>query len=148
MNTIYNFREVSDRLSCAGQPRETQLALIAADGFNVIINLGLTGARYSLADEASAVKAFGLAYYHIPVLFDSPQSDDLVAFIRLMDIHLNEKILVHCAANYRASAFTGLYLFAKGKLDADGLFTFINETWQPDAIWTMFIEESIKLLHK
>jgi hypothetical protein len=32
---------VSDRLACAGQPDETQLAKMADEGFEVVINLGL-----------------------------------------------------------------------------------------------------------
>ncbi len=63
-----------------------------------------------------------------------------------MDRHRDDKVLVHCAANYRASVFTGLYLYAAGTLDEDALHTFIEDVWQPDAVWEQFIDEGIALL--
>ena len=146
MSNIYNFQKVSDTLACAGQPREGQLASIAEDGYEVIINLGLADGKYALADEAGSVKALGLTYYHIPVQFDNPQLDELTTFIADMQQHDGEKILVHCAANYRASAFTGLYLFAEGKMNEDEMQEFIEAVWQPDAVWQQFIGESVEWL--
>jgi protein tyrosine phosphatase (PTP) superfamily phosphohydrolase (DUF442 family) len=129
MSAIYNFHKVSDLLACAGQPREGQLQFIAAEGYECIINLGLADGKYALVDEAASVKKQGLEYHHIPVLFDQPKLDDLSAFIALMNKRKNIKTLVHCAANYRASVFTGLYLLAVNKLDEDGLQSFIEEVW-------------------
>jgi protein tyrosine phosphatase (PTP) superfamily phosphohydrolase (DUF442 family) len=146
MSTIYNFHQVSGLLACAGQPREGQLSSIAGDDYKVIINLGLADGKYALADEAASVKALGLAYYHIPVQFDSPHLDQLIAFIGLMNQHHSEKTLVHCAANYRASAFTGLYLFSANELNEDELNDFIANIWQPDAVWQQFIEDGIQFL--
>ena len=143
MSAIYNFRAVSDKLACSGQPRGGQLASIEADGYQVVINLGLADAKYALANEAASVERLGLTYHHIPVLFDSPQLEDLKAFIGRMNEHAEKKILVHCAANYRASAFTGLYLLSAGKIDADDMTSFIEDVWQPDAVWQQFLDESI-----
>jgi protein tyrosine phosphatase (PTP) superfamily phosphohydrolase (DUF442 family) len=144
MGSIYNFLSVSDRLSCSGQPRETQLSAIAVDGYRVVINLGLADGKYALNDEEASVKQLGMTYHHIPVLFDNPQLTDLSAFIGLMNRHKGEKTLVHCAANYRASAFTGLYLLYLNEFDEDGALSFIEEVWQPDAVWQQFIEDSIE----
>jgi protein tyrosine phosphatase (PTP) superfamily phosphohydrolase (DUF442 family) len=146
MSSIYNFHQVSDMLACAGQPREGQLEAIADDGYQVIINLGLLDGKYALADEALSVKNLGLTYHHIPVLFDNPQIDELTTFIGLMNNHTNEKTLVHCAANYRASVFTGLYLFATDQLDEQEMQELIEEVWQPDGIWQQFIEESTEYI--
>ena len=148
MGTVYNFHQISVQLACSGQPREGQLPSIADEGFKVIFNLGLTDAKYSLADEAASVKKLGLTYYHIPVLFDEPQSSQLLEFVDLMDRHRSDKTLVHCAANYRASAFTGLYLFSKREFDEPAMRTFIEEVWQPDAVWEQFIEEGVELLRE
>jgi protein tyrosine phosphatase (PTP) superfamily phosphohydrolase (DUF442 family) len=143
MSALYNFHKVSDMLACSGQPREGQLPSIAADGYQAIINLGLTDAKYALTDEARSVEGLGMAYHHIPVLFDNPQIDDLRSFIDKMNEHVNEKTLVHCAANYRASVFTGLYLLAAGKLNEEEMTSFIEQIWQPDAVWQQFLEEGI-----
>src|SRR5438046_5273235 len=107
---IYNFRQVSPDLVSSGQPREHQLAAIAAAGYNVIINLALhDDPRYSLPDEATSVRALGLEYVHIPVQFGAPSESDLERFFEAMEQYATERIWVHCAANMRVSAFLGLY---------------------------------------
>jgi protein tyrosine phosphatase (PTP) superfamily phosphohydrolase (DUF442 family) len=148
MSAIFNFHKVSDLLSCAGQPREDQLASIAGEGYKVIINLGLADGKYALNDEAASVKELGLAYHHIPVVFENPQMDDLASFIELMNKYGNEKIFVHCAANYRASVFTGLYLFATDKLNEEEMQDFIEKVWNPDQIWQLFIEDGLDFLNE
>ncbi|MDB5134214.1 MAG: hypothetical protein JWP37_817 [Mucilaginibacter sp.] len=148
MNAIFNFHKVSDLLACSGQPAEGQLSLIADDGYCVVINLGLSDGKYALADEAASVKGLGLTYHHIPVAFDNPQVDELVSFIGLMNEHCNEKVLVHCAANYRASAFTGLYLLSAKKINEEDMQQMIESVWQPDAVWEQFIEDSVELFGK
>jgi protein tyrosine phosphatase (PTP) superfamily phosphohydrolase (DUF442 family) len=147
MSAIYNFHKVSDLLGCAGQPREGQLASIAGEGYKVVINLGLADGKYALKDEAASVKDLGLQYHHIPVIFENPQIDDLLSFISLMKKHANEKTFVHCAANYRASVFTGLYLFAADKLNEQEMEDFIEEIWKPDQVWQLFIEDSLDFLN-
>src|SRR3569623_1997558 len=104
MSDIYNFKPVSDLLACAGQPREEQLQSIADDDYQVVINLGLADGKYALADEAASIIKLGLDYYHLRIIFDDPQLSELVNFIKLMNEHSHQKTLVHCAANYRASA--------------------------------------------
>src|SRR5262249_38660284 len=73
-----------DRLATAGQPSEAQLREVAAAGFQVVVNLGLTGTDYALPDEAGLAAALGLEYHHLPVLFDAPRVDDLRAFVAVM----------------------------------------------------------------
>lgn len=146
MSSIYNFQKANDHLACSGQPREGQLESIAEDGYGVVINLGLADGKYALADEASSIKALGLAYHHIPVQFDNPMPEELENFIHLMNQHNGEKVLVHCAANYRASCFTGLYLFASHQFDLDQMKDLIENVWQPDAVWQQFIDDSVEWL--
>ena len=146
MSSIYNFHQVSDRLACSGQPGEDQLQSIAGEGYKVVVNLGLSNGKYALADEALSVKNLGLAYHHIPVTFENPQVDELAEFIGIMNNHSNEKLLVHCAANYRASVFTGLYLFAINELTETAMQDFIEDVWQPDGVWQQFIEEGMEYI--
>jgi protein tyrosine phosphatase (PTP) superfamily phosphohydrolase (DUF442 family) len=140
---IHNFREISDTLSCSGQPTEEQLKELAAQQYQVIVNLGLSDTKYSLPDEAASVKQSGMDYCHIPVLFDNPQISDLAAFIQSMDKKTGKKILVHCAANYRASCFTALYLYYITEMTEDEIIDMIGDVWQPDHIWQSFLEEGI-----
>jgi protein tyrosine phosphatase (PTP) superfamily phosphohydrolase (DUF442 family) len=146
MSYIYNFHQISDLLACSGQPQEDQLKTIAADGYQAVINLGLSDSKYALADEAASVKDLGLAYHHLPIAFDNPQIDELAEFISIMKEHTSDKTLVHCAANYRASVFAGLYLLAVDELDEEKMQEMIENVWQPDAVWQQFIEEGMEYI--
>ena len=106
---IRNYRQVSDRLGTGGQPSEDQLRSAAAEGFTVVINLATINPRYSLPDEDGLVHSLGMAYYHIPVEWDAPKESDFAAFEVVMGQLGERKTLIHCAANFRVSAFYALY---------------------------------------
>ena len=106
---IYNYRRVNDRLITAGQPNEDQLQSAAAEGFTTVINLATLDPRYSLKDEAGLVRLLGLTYYHIPVEWENPRESDFEAFATVIQGLAEEKTLIHCAANFRVTAFYSLY---------------------------------------
>ena len=137
-----NFRQVDERLLTAGQPNEAQLADAARQGVKVVINLALhDDPRYSLADEAGCVRELGMGYVHIPVQFNE---ESLRAFLAAMDAHKGEKILVHCAANYRVTAFVGLYRVLCEGWAADKAFEPMRSVWEPDAVWKQFIANMLQ----
>jgi protein tyrosine phosphatase (PTP) superfamily phosphohydrolase (DUF442 family) len=106
---IYNYRKVSDQLITGGQPTEEQLKSVAEEGFTTVINLATLNPRYSLDDEAGLVQSLGLTYYHIPVEWDNPKESDFETFERLMKQLPDGNTLIHCAANFRVTAFYSLY---------------------------------------
>lgn len=107
--TIYNYRKVDEHHATAGQPTEEQLKAAAAEGFETVINLATIDPRYSLHDEGASVAALGMKYRHIPVPWDQPGDADFAAFEQAMQSAGEGKTLVHCAANFRATAFYSLY---------------------------------------
>ena len=50
-----------------------------------------------------------MTYHHIPVVWDDPHESDFDAFERVMQALPEGKTLIHCAANFRATAFYSLY---------------------------------------
>ena len=141
---IYKFRPIEDTLSTSGQPTEAQLRASATEGYDVIINLALHDhPRYSLPDEMGLVKALGMEYVYIPVQFDDPQEEDLLAFIEAMETHKNKKILVHCAANMRVTAFLGLYRVIKQGKEKNEAFEPMRTVWEPDEVWSSFISRML-----
>lgn len=108
-HTIYNYRKVNDQIITGGQPTEAQLQATAREGFTTVINLATPDPRYSLKDEAGLVRSLGLTYYHIPVEWDNPKASDFEAFEHVMQQVAEGKILIHCAANFRVTAFYALY---------------------------------------
>lgn len=141
---VYRYRLAAPGLATSGQPREDEIAAIAAAGYEVVINLALhDDPRYSLADEAGSVRALGVEYVHIPVKFDAPSRDDLRAFFDAMDAHRGRRLWVHCAANLRVSAFLALHRhFREGWTTAQA-FGPMREVWEPNAVWARFLDESL-----
>jgi protein tyrosine phosphatase (PTP) superfamily phosphohydrolase (DUF442 family) len=137
---IHNYRAVSEALSTSGQPTEAQLASIAAAGHEVVINLALhDDPRYSLPDEPGTVQSLGLSYVHIPVQFSAPGEDNLMTYFAAMEANHDRKLWVHCAANYRVSAFLGLYRVIKQGWPHDKAFELMHSLWQPNEAWSAFI---------
>lgn len=106
---IYNYRRVNEHLITGGQPSEDQLRAAAAEGVTTVINLAILDSRYALPDEAGLVRALGMAYHHIPVEWERPTAADFAAFEQVMDAVGQAKTLLHCAANFRVTAFYSLY---------------------------------------
>ena len=106
---ILNFHRVDERIITGGQPTEAQLAAAAEEGVQVVINLATLDPRYSLDDEGGLVSGLGLEYHHIPVDWEKPLESDFEAFAGLMRQAGAKRVLIHCAANYRVTAFYALY---------------------------------------
>ena len=141
---ILSYLRIDAALATSGQPSVDELAAIASDGTEVVINLALhDDPRYALPDEADTVSTLGMTYVHIPVRFDAPNEAELVAFFDAMERHRGKKLLVHCAANKRVTAFLGLYRVIRCGWETEKAFALMSEIWQPDAVWSSFIAEML-----
>jgi protein tyrosine phosphatase (PTP) superfamily phosphohydrolase (DUF442 family)/SAM-dependent methyltransferase len=141
LDQILHYRAVEARLATSGQPSQAQIAEIGAAGFEVVINLALSDdPRYSLPDEPARVAAAGMSYVHIPVPFSAPSRGQWLQFAAAMDRHRGQALWLHCAANYRVTAFLGLYRVLRLGWPRDQAFALMLEVWQPDAVWARFIE--------
>lgn len=145
---IKNFVSISPQLATAGQPSEQQLRELARQGFEVVINLGLSDAGYSLADEAGLAQGLGLVYHHIPVDFQAPRQQELMRFFEIMEASKGKKIFVHCAANKRVSTFVSLFGQARLGWSLDMAEACIRRVWKPNAAWADFITNSRRTLSK
>ena len=106
---IYNYRKVNDQIITGGQPSAEQLKSAASEGFQAVINLATLQPGHSLEDEAGLAQGLGMQYYHIPVAWDNPKESDFIAFEAAMQQLGSAKMLIHCAANFRVTAFYSLY---------------------------------------
>ena len=80
MNTIKKFCKISDYLACSGQPNHEQLALLAQEKYEVIINIGLYNTDYLLPNEQGVVELLGTGILSYSVLFDKPQKENIFWF--------------------------------------------------------------------
>jgi len=140
LNDIYKFIELTGKIGTAGQPNEAQLANVAAAGYEAVINLALHDAEYSLPDERATVEALGMAYIHIPVIWQNPQPGNLRDFCAAMQSNQGRKIFIHCAANKRVSVFMALYRIIYLGMSQEEAFRDMQRIWTPDGLWKDFIE--------
>lgn len=85
------------------------MEIAAREGVRIIINLAPSDERSALLDEAGAVRALGMTYHHIPVDWANPTEQDFASFEQVMQTRAAGKTLIHCAANFRVTAFFSLY---------------------------------------
>jgi len=140
---ITNYHSVNDQIITGGQPSEEQLRAAAEEGFKAVINLATTNPRYSLEDEAELVQSLGMAYYHIPVEWEHPQASDFAAFEAVMAQLPASKTLIHCAANFRVTAFYSLYAMKHLGWSEAQAAEFRASIWEDSEypIWEKFISD-------
>ncbi len=142
---IKNYLRISDEIATAGQPTAEQLHIIAAEGFEVVINLGLRDAAYSLADEQGIVESLGLRYEHIPVQWEQPTEWDYQTFVEVMHQHSGQRQFIHCAANMRVSVFIALYQICDCGLPQKPVLERLESFWSPNEVWQAYITRILSL---
>ncbi|MFA6630466.1 MAG: protein tyrosine phosphatase family protein [Sulfuricurvum sp.] len=139
LNNILNYMQITENIASSGQPLESEFAVIASAGYDVIINLAMPNSQNAIPSEGHLVTSNNMIYIHIPVLFDAPELFHLESFINIMEIFADKKVWVHCVKNYRASAFLYHYLHvSRGFSDAEAQKV-ILPSWEPNEIWQRFI---------
>lgn len=140
---IYNYKKVDDALITGGQPTEDQLRAAAQEGFSAVINLAPTSSRNALEDEAGLVQSLGMTYHYIPVDWDDPTESDFEAFEAALKQHPDGKTLLHCAANFRATAFYSFYAMKNLGWSEEQAAEFRATIWYGSAypVWDEFIED-------
>jgi protein tyrosine phosphatase (PTP) superfamily phosphohydrolase (DUF442 family) len=142
---IRNFLPLSENLFTGGMPKAEQLRDAAGQGVRVVINLALHDIPNALPEEEKLVGSLGMTYINIPVVWNHPTRENLNEFVEAMDAHSEEKVLVHCEANYRATAFPALYRILRLGWKPEDALDVMHQIWNEEKypIWKRFIEERI-----
>lgn len=145
MKDIYHYQVLDDNLSSAGMPTAVQMKEAAEAGVQIVINLAPHEAPDALADEAELVNSLGMEYINIPVTWRAPESEALLRFMDAMDAHRGKRILVHCEANYRASAFIMLYRVLRLGWNKADAIPVMEKMWNPEdfPVWEAFINDQL-----
>jgi protein tyrosine phosphatase (PTP) superfamily phosphohydrolase (DUF442 family) len=145
MKDIYNYLYLNEKLSSSGMPKPEQLKSVAEAGVQVVINLATSKSEGEIPNEGELVRDLGMEYIHIPVDWNNPTKQDLDDFMGEMDKHQNEHILVHCQANYRASAFVAMDRVLRQGWQADDALEEMHKIWheEENPVWNMFIEDTL-----
>lgn len=136
---IRNYHVVDEHIGTGGTPGSGAMEALSEDGYALIIDL-----REDIdSNEARDAMANGMSYIHVPVSWRSPDSEELEAFMLVMEANPEKKVFVHCAANYRASAMVYLYQVIGDGKDSDLAFEDVEAVWEPNDTWREFIDESL-----
>jgi protein tyrosine phosphatase (PTP) superfamily phosphohydrolase (DUF442 family) len=147
MDDVRNYHRVSDALLTAGQVYPRHVKTLQALGVDLVINLAVADPERN-GDEPLAVAGAGINYINIPVLWEQPTRENLDLFFALMDARGGRTTLVHCFANFRASAFTYLYrVLREGVPEAQArrdLYAVWDEAkFEENPAWRAFIDETL-----
>lgn len=144
MNNILNYIKINENISTAGQPTKEQFQLIKDENFEIVINLALSSATNALENEDRVVTELGMTYIHIPVDFEKPKLSDAKQFLLLLQAFEGKKVFVHCAKNYRVTAF--IYLYHKHILNThfDNINLSMFEEWSPNENWQNLMKSSFQ----
>jgi protein tyrosine phosphatase (PTP) superfamily phosphohydrolase (DUF442 family) len=148
MESIFNFIRVSSSIATGGQPTQAQIEAARAEGVEAVVNLAPHDQQNgTLPDETALVESLGMAYHHIPVEWTMPLKENVTAFVQTMDGLGDRKVLVHCLANYRVTAFYSTYAMKKHGWSAHQADALIAQIWesrpdvQMDETWRTFLHE-------
>ena len=143
---IYNFLALSETLFTGGMPTAEQLTDAAQQGVEVVINLAPHEVSNALAGETELVTSLGMQYINIPVIWNTPTKDGLDRFMAVMDENKDRKILVHCQANFRATAFVSMYRILRQGWNVDEAMEVMHKIWDEEdyPMWKLFIEDTLK----
>jgi protein tyrosine phosphatase (PTP) superfamily phosphohydrolase (DUF442 family) len=143
LSEIYNFLQISDKLATAGVPTEDQLAQFQEAGYEVVINLAMPNQPNAIPNEAEVVTGLGMDYLPIPVVWNRPTSENLDQAMAALDAHAEQKVFIHCMANYRVSAFVFLYRVLRLGIPQAEAEVQLHQIWQPNEIWANFISAEL-----
>ncbi len=145
MKEIYNYLYLTDKLSSSGMPKAEQMNAIAQAGVQAVVNLATERSEGVLQNEQELVQTRGMQYIHIPVEWDRPTRQNLDDFMNAMDAHIDDNVLVHCQANFRATGFVTLYRVLRLGWKKEDAFQDLRKIWNPEKypIWQKFIDENL-----
>lgn len=139
---IYHYVKVDEQVITCGQPTAQQLKAAAAEGFQAVINLVPQDSQNALPHEAELVTASGLAYHYVPVSWQNPQEADFKKFVETLKPLAGQKVLIHCAANYRVTAFYSLYALQELNWTPAQADQLMSHFWKPGEfpVWDQLVQ--------
>lgn len=141
----YNFKVIDLKTTSSGVISAEQLQQLSNLNYQWVINLLPSDSEYATADEQQLVEDQKIAYRHIPVDFAKPTGTDYEKFSLAMQQAGGKKTHIHCAANYRASAFFAIYAYQNLNWTTAQAKEHIESLWQPADYpnWLALLKEMI-----
>ena len=147
VNQAYKFKKIDNLVSTSGLLNENQLKLLKSEGYEAVINLLPNENEYAIEKESSIVKEQNLIYEYIPVDFSAPSEENYREFEFKFRALSGKKIILHCAANYRASAFYAIFAHTHLGWSESEAREHINSIWplKDYPIWDVFVSNMLSV---
>lgn len=85
-----------------------------------------------------------MSYIHIPVNFEEPKISDLKFFLNILESLKSKKVWIHCAKNYRVSAFMYVYHKYVLRTPFEKIDLSIFDIWCPSKNWQELMKIGIE----
>ena len=105
----YNFKRINELVSSSGTIKHIDISSMAEEDYDLVINLLPNDNEHARKNEQQEFKTLGIEYKYIPVDWNNPKQSDYIEFESILNGFKCKKIHIHCAANFRATAFYGIY---------------------------------------
>jgi len=143
IDRAYNYRLVSKKVATSGVLQPEGLAVLSDDGIEVVMNLMPDDSEYAVKGEREIIQDQRIEYWYLPVDFSAPNLGEYVQFKHKLQQAGDKKLLIHCAANYRVSAFYSRYAIETGIWSVEEADRFMLSIWNPDEYpgWPEWLDE-------
>ncbi|MEO0346736.1 MAG: protein tyrosine phosphatase family protein [Pseudomonadota bacterium] len=141
---VNNYVAYDETFSSGGGVTAPALERLRDAGLERVIFLAYSDQEQSLENEDRVVDKLGMDFVHIPVRWDAPDANHFGLFAAIMQQAPERPTLVHCQANYRASAFAMLYRVIYDNVPLAEAKADMNAVWTPTETWTDFILDTLE----
>ncbi len=137
-------QSIHPNLMTSALPSAEDFSCMAAKGYEIVISLCQDIDSETLEDEDGLVSRAGMRYVHLPVTFEAPALKDYELLRDILRSLQNRKVWLHCARNWRVSAFMTIYHIVEMSMPHSEAEEIAYRAWQPDETWQAFVNEAIE----
>jgi protein tyrosine phosphatase (PTP) superfamily phosphohydrolase (DUF442 family) len=139
-----NVVEIGPRLVTAGQPTRHALAGLGRLGFQAVIYLAPNTVPDAVPEEEALLRRQGIEFVHLPVPFAAPTAAHAAAVSAALRRLQDQKVLVHCQVNMRASTMVFLHRVSALGVDPAEAYEAVTRVWSPSGPWRALVLDEMK----
>jgi protein tyrosine phosphatase (PTP) superfamily phosphohydrolase (DUF442 family) len=136
---------ISPRLVTCGQPAAPTLANLGSLGFEAVISLVPFTVPGTVKEEPDLLAKQRIEFVHAPIAFNAPDESHFLAVSSALTRLKDNKVLVHCEVNMRASSMVFLHRVVQGGEEPARAYEAVAAVWSPRGPWRRLMEAQ---LHK
>lgn len=137
------FYVVDEYLWTSPQPNIELLKALHQYDIQHVINLATSTSDHAVPEEGFLIIDQQINYIHLPVVWESPSAQQFNLFCQLLWPLREDKVLVHCACNMRATTFVFLYRVLHEGADLSESLAWLHAIWRPSGVWREFLLEQL-----